>query len=298
TQRALRTPKVDISRKRRTPADTSCGSLLAQRWRDSDAEVPDIKHPLVTQTTCFSTGIMPTKHLGSGSEQPAKQADKLRLYGMRFCPYVQRIRIVLNAKGLDYDEVFVDLKDKPEWLFKMHPKGLVPVLDTGDKIVIESLDIADFLEEKYPQPALYPNSERKAEDKALIEKFGKVAGAIGRAFHDKENKPVQEFLNEVTDVLADFEVELNKRGTTFFSGEKPGMVDYMIWPWTERSKLPALLKEQEFNFPKEKFPKLVAWRQAIQEDAAVKPTIIEADKHLRFIKVYVTGKGEYLDDEF
>lgn len=254
--------------------------------------------PVVTRITYLFSGTMVNKHLAAGSVAPPKQEDKLRLYGMRFCPYVQRVRIALNAKGLPYDEVLVDLKNKPEWLFKMHPKGLVPVLDTGDKVVIESLDIVEFLEENYPKPALYTNPARKAEDKALVEKFGKVAGAIGRAFYDKENKPVSEFLNEVTEVLAEFETELTKRGTKFFSGEKPGMVDYMIWPWTERSKLPALLKEQEFNFPKEKFPKLVAWRLAMQEDAAVKPTVIEADKHIRFLKNYVIGKSEYLDDEF
>jgi hypothetical protein len=36
------------------------------------------------------------------------------------------------------------------------------------------------------------------------------------------------------------------------------MLDYMMWPWSERSKIPSALQDKEFQFPKEKFPKLVS----------------------------------------
>jgi hypothetical protein len=35
------------------------------------------------------------------------------------------------------------------------------------------------------------------------------------------------------------------------------MLDYIMWPWSERSKVPSLLQDKEIHFPKEKFPKLV-----------------------------------------
>lgn len=242
--------------------------------------------------------VMAKKHLSAGSEEPPEKAGTVRLYGMRFCPYVQRIRIVLNAKGVDFEEIFIDLKNKPEWLFKVHPDGKVPALEDGDKIVIESLDIAEYLDAKYPEPPLYPKPERKDEDKELISLFGKVSGAMGRAFHDKEKRPIKEYMQEILKTLEEFEKELEKRGTPFFSGEKPGMVDFMMWPWTERSKMPALINDEEFTFPKEKYPKLVAWRLAMQEYPPVQETIIDADKHLRFLKKYLSGVGDYLDDEF
>lgn len=48
---------------------------------------------------------------------------KLRLFGMRFCPFVHRTVLVLNAKNLQYDIVFVNLFEKPEWIYNFSPKG-------------------------------------------------------------------------------------------------------------------------------------------------------------------------------
>jgi Glutathione S-transferase len=102
---------------------------------------------------------------------------------MKFCPFTQRVRIVLNAKNAPHDIVYVNLKNKPDWISKVHPEGKVPALDTGDKVIVESLDIAEFLDEKYPDPSLYPSdSEVKSKDKELIQKFGKV-NMLVQLFH-------------------------------------------------------------------------------------------------------------------
>lgn len=47
---------------------------------------------------------------------------------MRFCPYAERSVLVLNAKNLQYDLVFVNLDSKPEWLFEFNPKGMLLML--------------------------------------------------------------------------------------------------------------------------------------------------------------------------
>ena len=38
----------------------------------------------------------------AGSEFPALKPGILRLYSMRFCPYSQRVRLVLEAKNIKY----------------------------------------------------------------------------------------------------------------------------------------------------------------------------------------------------
>lgn len=38
-----------------------------------------------------------------------------------------------------------------------------------------------------------------------------------------------------------FESELRTRGTTYFGGSKPGFVDYMIWPWIERTEVVPII---------------------------------------------------------
>ncbi|XP_067003332.2 pyrimidodiazepine synthase [Anabrus simplex] len=239
---------------------------------------------------------MSTKHLSVGSTCPPKEKGKLRLYSMRFCPFVQRVKLVLNVKGIPYDVVNVDLQKKPEWLFKLHPQGKVPALDTGDEVLVESLDIADYLDAKYPEPPLYPSDpERKAKDKELIEKFGKVVSAILNALIDKDKQPLEYYLAQAYDTLEEFETELACRGTTFFGGEKPGMVDLMIWPWAELSKLPVLLRNETSKLPKEKFPKLIAYKRAMQELDPVKDTIIDTKTRLKFLSGYLAGNASYDD---
>lgn len=48
---------------------------------------------------------------------------KLRLFAMRFCPYAHRSVLVLNAKNVPYDLVFVNLDSKPDWLYNFSPRG-------------------------------------------------------------------------------------------------------------------------------------------------------------------------------
>lgn len=59
-----------------------------------------------------------------GSEQPPKDEGKLRLYSMEFCPYAHRARLILRAKGVPHDIVNINLLNKPEWYFKVHPEGI------------------------------------------------------------------------------------------------------------------------------------------------------------------------------
>ena len=68
------------------------------------------------------------------------------------------------------------MKDKPEWLFEKNPLGKVPVLelDSGE-IIYESLIIADYLDEKYPQtPLNSKNPIQKAKDRMFIQNYSQV----------------------------------------------------------------------------------------------------------------------------
>jgi len=71
-----------------------------------------------------------------------------------------------------HDTVFINLSDKPEWYLDICPAGLVPTLIYDSKLLGESLLLADFLDEQYPQPPLYNNSPlQKILDKMFITSF-------------------------------------------------------------------------------------------------------------------------------
>jgi hypothetical protein len=46
-----------------------------------------------------------------------------------------------------------------------------------------------------------------------------VVGAVSRAIHSKDDSPVDDYIREGVEALEDFELELAKRGTTFFGGK-------------------------------------------------------------------------------
>ena len=70
-----------------------------------------------------------------------------------------RVRIALSLKGLGHDVESVSLA-KAEHLAEgfrgVNPQGLVPALDDGGHVLIQSLAIMEYLDERYPVPALLP----------------------------------------------------------------------------------------------------------------------------------------------
>ena len=64
------------------------------------------------------------------------------LYSFRRCPYAMRARMSLLESGVEVELREVILRDRPEHMMEISPKGTVPVLLLPDGTVIEeSLDI-------------------------------------------------------------------------------------------------------------------------------------------------------------
>jgi glutathione S-transferase len=74
----------------------------------------------------------------------------MKLYQFENCPYCQRARLALEAKGIEYEKVEVptDRDDRTE-LFELSGQYLVPVLVDGDRVVSDSTAIVAYLNEKY-----------------------------------------------------------------------------------------------------------------------------------------------------
>ncbi|KAB0792162.1 hypothetical protein PPYR_14121 [Photinus pyralis] len=209
---------------------------------------------------------MSAKHLATGSEKPPKVEGKLRLYSMEYCPYAHRVRLVLLAKNVPHDIVNLNLINKPEWYKEVHPEGKVPALDIGSKIVVESLDIADYLDEHYPDPPLYPaEPPAREQDKELMKKFGPLGGVFSKLIAGQEKKSAKEWLDELTPHLQVFEDELKRRNTTFFGGDNPGMVDYMLWPWGERAGTVAIVLGEKLPVGADDFKLLRAWMKTMRK---------------------------------
>ena len=78
----------------------------------------------------------------------------LVLYDAPRCPYCARVRIVLAEKGIEYEVVEIDLSDRPAWIYEKNATGRVPVIEEDGWALPESAVIMEYLEERYPEPAL------------------------------------------------------------------------------------------------------------------------------------------------
>ena len=104
------------------------------------------------------------------------------LYTAERCPYAARARIVLAEKELPYEAVEVDLEHRPAWLYEKNPLGKVPVYEEDGGLVLpESPVIMEYLEERYPEPALWPaDPAERALGRLWLERFD---DRLGRAYY-------------------------------------------------------------------------------------------------------------------
>ena len=71
-------------------------------------------------------------------------------------PHSQRVRVVLAAKGLEARIVEVDPARPPEDLIDLNPFQSVPTLVDRDLVVYGAGIISEYLDERFPAPALLP----------------------------------------------------------------------------------------------------------------------------------------------
>jgi glutathione S-transferase len=96
----------------------------------------------------------------------------------------QRVRFVLNAKGLAFAEVKLDLlagdQMKPEYL-ALNPNGVVPTLAHDGAIVIDSSVIIEYLDEVAPEVSFTPrDAVKRAAMRALMRFIDEVPAAAVR----------------------------------------------------------------------------------------------------------------------
>ncbi|MES2498228.1 MAG: maleylacetoacetate isomerase [Pseudomonadota bacterium] len=83
----------------------------------------------------------------------------MKLYGYFRSSAAYRVRIALNLKGIAAEQAAVHLvKPDPLPAFRreINPQGLLPALDSEDGLLVQSVAIMEYLEERYPDPPLLP----------------------------------------------------------------------------------------------------------------------------------------------
>lgn len=233
-----------------------------------------------------------TKHLGPGSDCPPRRPDVLRLYSMKLCPFAQRTRLVLAAKSIPHEVVNVNLKTKPDWYLSLYAAGKVPALERDGSFVPESLVTSELLEELHPEPALYPADPwQRAADRAMVEAFNPVIATLYQMYYYSDNpEKIEELRGKFSENIQPLSEELARRGTPFFHGGRPGMLDLMVWPWMERlaafcevCRSPQLLTTDASD------QGLSGWVSRMLSDRAVQRCLTSFEDHVAYLVTHKTG---------
>jgi glutathione S-transferase len=101
-------------------------------------------------------------------------ADAMTLYRAPFSTNVERVALALAHKGLEIESVEISYEDRSP-VVEVSGQPLVPVLVDGDQVIPDSTRILRHLEERHPQPPLFPRDPaRRAELDVFLDWFNEV----------------------------------------------------------------------------------------------------------------------------
>ncbi|KAL2539915.1 Glutathione S-transferase DHAR2 [Abeliophyllum distichum] len=89
------------------------------------------------------------------------------------CPFCQRVLLTLEEKKVPYKMHLINLSDKPQWFLEVNPEGKVPLMKFDEKWIADSDVIVGIIEEKYPNPSLYPPPEVSSVGSKIFPSFVK-----------------------------------------------------------------------------------------------------------------------------
>jgi glutathione S-transferase len=173
-------------------------------------------------------------------ERNMTQTPELHLISFDICPFVERSRIVLEEKGLDYELTFIDLSDKPDWFLEISPRGKVPVLQVDGRPIFESMVINEYLEEAFPEPALFPSDPvSKAQARAWIVYANDVVMPpfAKLTYSAKTAEEVRKAREDLRATFEKLDSELAERGTDYFMSDEFGLVDAIYAPIWSRMEV-------------------------------------------------------------
>ena len=168
----------------------------------------------------------------------------MKLYSYYRSSAAYRVRIALNLKGIDYEQIAVNLLKEEEMsddYAAVNPQNMVPVLEHEGQTFFQSMAILEYLDEVFPKQSLLP------EGAAIRARVRALANIIACDIHPLNNLRVLKYLGNNFDANANqknlwyrhwigqgfaaMEVQLKDVSNGLFCvGEEAGMADVLLIP--------------------------------------------------------------------
>jgi maleylpyruvate isomerase len=199
----------------------------------------------------------------------------VQVYRIPFSTNVERVALAAGHKGLELDWVDIDPADRSE-VERVSGQPLVPVLVDDDRVVVDSTEILRDLEERTPEPRLFPRDRaRRAELEIFLDWFNRVWKRPPNEIEAerREETPDRQRIDglgqELRGALDVFEQLLD--GRDYLYGEFSA-ADCAAFPFLKYALLYDEADTEEFHVILREFqplgddhPKLAAWIRRVDE---------------------------------
>jgi glutathione S-transferase len=169
----------------------------------------------------------------------------LKLYRAPYSTNVERVALALAHKGLAVESVLIDYSDRSP-VERVSGQGLVPVIDDGGTVVADSQRILRHLDERYPDPPLFPaDPAGRAEMDVFLDWFDGIWKVPPNAIEaelagpDPDAERIAELSRTMAGRLDRFELLLT--GRDHLMGDAFTAADCVAFPFLKyaRSREPA-----------------------------------------------------------
>lgn len=164
----------------------------------------------------------------------------LRLHLIPYSTNVERVAMAIAHKGLEAEAVVHDPSDRSA-IRELSGQELVPVVEHDGLVIADSTAILEHLEERCPDPPLYPAGKARAtEMRVFVDWFNRVwkrapnliAGELLRDAPDRGR--IDDLAGRMIAALGWFEALLH--GRDFLFGDKPSAADIVVFPFLKYAR--------------------------------------------------------------
>ncbi|KAH7046815.1 hypothetical protein B0J12DRAFT_756899 [Macrophomina phaseolina] len=232
-----------------------------------------------------------TKATGKALETVKKHSadNDLKLFGSCFCPFVQRVWISLEYKGIPYQYIEVDPYKKPQSLLEVNPRGLVPALRHGDWGCYESTVLMEYLEDMDAGLPLMPaDAKLRANSRLWSDHINRhLVPGFYRFLQEQDSEKQMQYAEELKTEIGKLVDAADKDGP-FFLGKDISFVDIQMAPWVIR--LNRVLKPYRAWPDPEPGSRWGKWVDAIEKNAHVQATTSTDDLYLDSYERYAENR--------
>jgi glutathione S-transferase/RNA polymerase-associated protein len=202
----------------------------------------------------------------------------LTLYEHPLSPYAQKVKLALIEKGLPFETQMPDLLGGGNDTFiAANPRREVPTLVDGATSIFDSTIILEYLEDKWPAPAMLPAAaEERARVRMLEELCDTYYEAINwalyeiRVFKRASGALAEQLIGRAGEQIAGIDARLERElGTReYFNGAAFG--------WGDLSVFPALNAAAFNGFPPPAGSALARWLDRVRERPSAQKVLAAA----------------------